>query len=443
MASSSGCSGAAVGDAAAASPSSSPSGRALVFAAADRARRAVVEGRKQRSVGRRAEQHAAALGIDADGAGRHRRLVVPADHSAAAVEDVAQVADAYLARPAPASADCPGAAARGFRRRRSRRRARASGAGTVLACAARTASAISRTDRGSGTLIGSARWLMSSSVRGAAEQPQVGAQRIDAELAAAAHRPGRASAAAPSAAATAAATGRCRYWGCCSGRRRSPAGASRRVCARRLKAPPCRSNGAERRAGRPSPAPAGRMCFMYCVVASSSKNSTACAGQSVTSLRQLLEHQRRALAPAIGDGVGDLGARRGDLRRHAVQRPIADQVADIGRDPVGAGLDELVVVELLDILLERGELLGQAPRSARAAARPARRRAGDRRPAAGDRGARRSASSCHLLQIWSSGPGSSVSSSAGRATPFSTRMRDASSRTCCEATVCGDGCVPP
>ena len=47
------------------------------------------------------------------------------------------------------------------------------------------------------------------------------------------------------------------------------------------------------------------------------------------------------------------------LRRHAVQRPVADQVADIGRHPVGAGLDELVVVELLDVLLERGELLGE------------------------------------------------------------------------------------
>ena len=59
---------------------------------------------------------------------------------------------------------------------------------------------------------------------------------------------------------------------------------------------------------------------------------------------------------------------RGDatLRRHAVQRPIADQVADIGRDPVGAGLDELVVVELLDILLERRELAARtAPTSAR------------------------------------------------------------------------------
>ena len=54
------------------------------------------------------------------------------------------------------------------------------------------------------------------------------------------------------------------------------------------------------------------------------------------------------------------------LRRDAMQRPIADQVADVGRDPVGAGLDELVVVELLDVLLERLELAARsAPISAR------------------------------------------------------------------------------
>ena len=50
-------------------------------------------------------------------------------------------------------------------------------AGTVLACAARTASAISRTESGSGTLIGSARWLMSSSV--AAAEQAAGRRRAD------------------------------------------------------------------------------------------------------------------------------------------------------------------------------------------------------------------------------------------------------------------------
>ncbi len=173
----------------------------------------------------------------------------------------------------------------------------------------------------------------------------------------------------------AAATGRCRCWECCSAPRRSPAGASR-PCARSCRtAPPCAEQRRRCRAGRPSPCACSRTWFMYCVVASSSKNSTACAGQPVTSLRQLLEHQRRALAAAIGDGVGDLGARRGDLRRHAVQRPVADQVADVGHHPVGAGLDELVVVELLDVLLERGEFARRGRRAARAAARPARRRA--------------------------------------------------------------------
>ena len=74
--------------------------------------------------------------------------------------------------------------------------------------------------------------------------------------------------------------------------------------------------------------------------------------------RQLLEHGRRAFAPPVRDGVGDLGARADGARGHAVQRPVADQVADVGRHPLGAGLDELIVVELVEILAQHRDLFG-------------------------------------------------------------------------------------
>ena len=50
-------------------------------------------------------------------------------------------------------------------------------------------------------------------------------------------------------------------------------------------------------------------------------------------------------------------------RGHAVQRPVADQIADIGRHPLGAGLDELIVVELIEVLAQHGDLFGDAPRT--------------------------------------------------------------------------------
>jgi hypothetical protein len=60
--------------------------------------------------------------------------------------------------------------------------------------------------------------------------------------------------------------------------------------------------------------------------------------------RQLLQHGDRALAPTIGNGVRDLGAAADDGRRDAVQRTIADQIADVRDRPLGAGLDERVIV---------------------------------------------------------------------------------------------------
>ena len=45
--------------------------------------------------------------------------------------------------------------------------------------------------------------------------------------------------------------------------------------------------------------------------------------------------------------------------RDAVEHAVADQIADVRRHPVGAGFDELIVVELLDVLLQHRDLLGQ------------------------------------------------------------------------------------
>ena len=74
--------------------------------------------------------------------------------------------------------------------------------------------------------------------------------------------------------------------------------------------------------------------------------------------RELLEHRRGPLSPAVGDRVRDLGARAADHLGQAVQRAVAEQVADVRRHPLRAGLDELVVVELLEVLLEDRDLAG-------------------------------------------------------------------------------------
>ena len=160
------------------------------------------------------------------------------------------------------------------------------------------------------------------------------------------------------------------------------------VCAKSSNAPAWKAPASSSRAASRRSAVAaacGRTWFMYCVVASSSKNSTACAGQPVTSAGELLEHRHGALAPAVADRVRDVGARRGELRHDAVQRAVADEVADVRRDPRRARLDELVVVHLLEALREDVHLLGERRRRARAARRPARRRARGRRPAAAGR----------------------------------------------------------
>ena len=68
---------------------------------------------------------------------------------------------------------------------------------------------------------------------------------------------------------------------------------------------------------------------------------------------QLFHDQHRALAAAEGDGVGDFGARVVDGGGDASDGLIADEVADVGDDPGRAGLDELVVVELVEVVRRR------------------------------------------------------------------------------------------
>ena len=71
---------------------------------------------------------------------------------------------------------------------------------------------------------------------------------------------------------------------------------------------------------------------------------------------ELLHDEDGALATAERDGVGDFGARVVDGRGDAVHRLVADEVADVGDDPRGAGFDELIVVKLVEVFGEDGEL---------------------------------------------------------------------------------------
>ncbi|OIQ67831.1 hypothetical protein GALL_505870 [mine drainage metagenome] len=125
-----------------------------------------------------------------------------------------------------------------------------------------------------------------------------------------------------------------------------------------------------------------------------------------------------------------------------MQGPVADKVADIGRDPIRAGLDELIVVKLPHVFFERRELPGE-----RREKRPQRLallgipEAIDRRQQRIETFRRQRAHA--ISSSRSNGAGSSVRSSEDIATPVSTRMRDASSRTCSDATVCCAGRVPP
>ena len=74
---------------------------------------------------------------------------------------------------------------------------------------------------------------------------------------------------------------------------------------------------------------------------------------------QFFEDERRALAPAQAKGVGDQGARtEGGGAADRVEGAHAEQVADVGDDPVFAGFDEGVVVEPFDIGFDERTLAG-------------------------------------------------------------------------------------
>ena len=108
---------------------------------------------------------------------------------------------------------------------------------------------------------------------------------------------------------------------------------------------------------------------MYCVSPSTWKNSTACAPHAGDVARQLLHDQHGAFAAAQRDGFGHLGARVVDGWQRSLDRLVADEIADIGNDPRGAGFDELVVVELIEVLGQHRQLLLDQHAAAIAAAR--------------------------------------------------------------------------
>ncbi len=71
---------------------------------------------------------------------------------------------------------------------------------------------------------------------------------------------------------------------------------------------------------------------------------------------QLLHHQDGALTAAQRDGLSNLGAGIIDRRSDSLHRLIADQVANIRNNPRGAGLNKLIVIELIEILGQDGKL---------------------------------------------------------------------------------------
>ena len=140
---------------------------------------------------------------------------------------------------------------------------------------------------------------------------------------------------------------------------------------------------------------------------------------------KLFEHHHGALAAPIADRVGDLGP-PGDRGRQAMDRAIADQVADIGQHPFGTGLDEGIIVEPRRILLEDTRRLGQH-------AQELPQRIALRRIACPmDSRQQREQGVCvpaHGITVSESrGPGSSVRSSAARNEPSGRRIGGSAGR---------------
>lgn len=73
--------------------------------------------------------------------------------------------------------------------------------------------------------------------------------------------------------------------------------------------------------------------------------------------RHLFQHGAGALALPVGERVGDIGAQR--ALAELAQGTRSDEIAEIGDDPVLAGLDEPIVVERVDVLLDDFQLAGK------------------------------------------------------------------------------------
>ena len=64
-----------------------------------------------------------------------------------------------------------------------------------------------------------------------------------------------------------------------------------------------------------------------------------------------LRRRKAMVWPTSARGLATLGTT-------PCKRPVSDQIADIGHQPLGAGFDELIVVKLLVLRLEQRHLLG-------------------------------------------------------------------------------------
>src|SRR4029077_20045533 len=75
------------------------------------------------------------------------------------------------------------------------------------------------------------------------------------------------------------------------------------------------------------------------------------------AVRESLQDAGRSLAPAVGDRTSNGAARAGDRRGDAVERAVADQIANIRREPGRTGFDKLVVVKLIEVFAQHRDLL--------------------------------------------------------------------------------------
>src|SRR5215469_10258447 len=73
--------------------------------------------------------------------------------------------------------------------------------------------------------------------------------------------------------------------------------------------------------------------------------------------RQLLNNRSRALAPSIRNSVGNLRPLAESRAWKHLQAPSANKVSNVGHDPFGASLYELIVIQLVQILFKDRQLL--------------------------------------------------------------------------------------